>query len=143
MNKPETPMCDRLAAHDADRRLLVNFLEWLLNDQGCADDGCFCDINPEKAVFGFLEINEIQLEQERRALLEYQCLLNKLDPAVPAEGVFMTLLHNADEAALYRCTCGHEFWVDATTEENLYHNGKELLPECPKCGIREHKRSSG
>lgn len=70
-------MCDRLAAHDADRRLLVNFLEWLLNDQGCADDGCFCNLNPEKAVLRFLDIDEARLERERRALLAYHRKLNK------------------------------------------------------------------
>lgn len=49
----------------------------------------------------------------------------------------MKLLHDADEMALYRCTCGHEFWVDATTEENLHFDGKKLIPECPKCGKRK------
>ena len=71
-------MCDCLAAHDADRRLLVNFLEWLLNNQeSCTDDGCFCYLNLEKAVLRFLDIDEGQLEQERRALLAYQRELNK------------------------------------------------------------------
>ena len=134
-------MCDRLAAHDADRRLLVNFLEWLFDNQDYAD-GYLRSLDSEKAVFKFLEIDEAQLEQERQALLKYQRLLNKPDSVASVEGVLMTLLHHADETALYRCICGHEFWVDPTTEENLYHNGKELLPTCPKCGVREHKRSS-
>ena len=51
----------------------------------------------------------------------------------------MKLLHDANEAALYRCNCGCKFWVDAITEENLHFDGRRLIPECPGCGKHKYE----
>ena len=37
----------------------------------------------------------------------------------------------------YRCTaCGHTFWADACTEQNLVMIKDRLQPQCPECGAR-------
>lgn len=38
-----------------------------------------------------------------------------------------------EPCGIYRC-CGEEFEVDPATEENLFFNGEQLLPQCPRCG---------
>ena len=45
----------------------------------------------------------------------------------------------AEPARQVRCKCGHEFWIDPTTEEGLYLDGNRLRIECPKCGAKEEK----
>lgn len=41
-----------------------------------------------------------------------------------------------------QCDCGHIFWVDACTQENLWYNEKELVEKCPECGLLNPEKTS-
>jgi hypothetical protein len=72
-SRPATPMCDRLAAVQIQRDWATEFLEWLIEHY---EDEHVCNIHPDRTVMSYLEIDERVLDDERRALLEWQRQLN-------------------------------------------------------------------
>jgi hypothetical protein len=60
-------------------------------------------------------------------------LFNLIGNRIPLS-IPMKFLHDYDDgSAEIKCGCGEEFHVDATTEENLYNLGGELMSHCPAC----------
>lgn len=59
-------MLDKWAATQADRRTITEFWEWL-NGDGWPDD---VDLDIERALDKFHEIDRAQLDRERRELLD-------------------------------------------------------------------------
>jgi hypothetical protein len=79
---PATPMCDRLNSVHEDMMQLDDFLEFAgsyglgidFSDAGEAVAGA--PRNLQELVYRYFEIDRLKLEQERRALLNYQRELN-------------------------------------------------------------------
>ena len=78
---PETPMCDRLRACGDQHRVLVEFVDSLCGESielaYTALATAYHNVRTDDLIFKFLEIDKKQLEEERRALLEYQRKLNE------------------------------------------------------------------
>lgn len=60
-------MLDRWAATFEDRRVILNFWEWLQSHHKFTD---LNDVHIQQALDEYHEINQRQLDNERRALLE-------------------------------------------------------------------------
>lgn len=79
MTCPETPECDRLNDYRSFYAGLEEFLEWLEDNRYyiCESYDYRYDRTSDKdLVLRFLEIDPTKLEEERRALLDYQRGLN-------------------------------------------------------------------
>jgi erythromycin esterase-like protein len=71
---PDTPTCRKLAAARAKRATIVDFIEWLHENRGRYD---VLALDPEITTLDFLGIDRQKLEEERRALLDYQRACNE------------------------------------------------------------------
>ena len=84
MEPPNTPVCDKLLENDERARTVQEFLEFLQEKElaiaACEEGrdrwGPVC-LQPSAIIHQFLDIDEDELEKERRALLEYQRWCNK------------------------------------------------------------------
>ena len=61
------PMCEKLASLSHERRVLVDFIEWLQTERRGME---IYDLHTEKDVLAFLEIDPVQLERERWQMLD-------------------------------------------------------------------------
>lgn len=79
---PNTPMCDMLSNHIAERNGIVEFIDWLAYEKGYElgawEDDRFYPANPgiQRLAHEFLGIDENKLEAERREILAYVAGLN-------------------------------------------------------------------
>jgi hypothetical protein len=93
MKRPETPLLNKLRAERDKSVLLSQFLDWLeeegLQLAAYAPRGYALEVvaySKERLIGRFLEIDPIELDKEREALLEYQRWINDTDPCPKCEG---------------------------------------------------------
>lgn len=67
VDKEKYPMCEKLASLSHERRVLVDFIEWLQTERRGME---IYDLHTEKDVLAFLEIDPVQLERERWQMLD-------------------------------------------------------------------------
>ena len=70
MGQPKTPMYKKLFACRADRLVISQFLEWM--ETHLEQDEEIRNLHNEKLIMEYFDIDEISLENERRAILDYQ-----------------------------------------------------------------------
>jgi hypothetical protein len=82
MECPDTPECDKLAAHGQVRHIIAEFLEWLYSEREMCiarhgDHIGMSEVDSQDMVLIYLGVDPEQLERERRALLAHQGSLNE------------------------------------------------------------------
>lgn len=80
MERPNTPTLRELAARGDDKRTLEEFLEWLESQRleiKTFPYGESISESPENLIYRFLEIDPRKVDEERRALIDWQCSLNE------------------------------------------------------------------
>ena len=78
--RPPTPQCDLLRSVSEKRRTIQNFIDWCY-EQGKND---LLEYRSDELIYGFLEIDPVELENERQALLDYQWALNDMSDEKPS-----------------------------------------------------------
>lgn len=80
MNSPKTPECDKLHVYRSSKLVIDDFIDWLKDNDYliCKDfEYEIQTVSTKNLVMDFLEIDQVKLEEERRALLDYQHSLNE------------------------------------------------------------------
>lgn len=72
---PETPECNKLKSVAGDKAVITDFIEWMEEKRAAGVD-VIDEWPTRKIIAEYFEIDEEKLEDERRALLEYQRQLN-------------------------------------------------------------------
>lgn len=83
IERPITPMLERLRMVGAEVRTLHEFFEWLQSSEQHWDKEVN-DLHIGDLVHEYFELDRKQIEEERRALLDYQRRLNEVSEEVQA-----------------------------------------------------------